>query len=140
EEITAQVEKLKANQKTIVTQPETKNPKPETTISEINYDDFAKLELRVGTITAAEKVKKAAKLLQLTVDMGNEIRIIVSGIAEHYTAEQMIGKQVSVVANLAPRKIKGIESKGMILMAEDADGKLKIVSPLEIVNAGSKIS
>ncbi|GDX52376.1 methionine--tRNA ligase [Bacteroidota bacterium] len=140
EEITAQVEKLKANQKQVVLQTEPKNPESEIANSVINYDDFAKLELRVGTVTAAEKVKKADKLLQLTIDMGNEVRTIVSGIAEHYTPEQMIGKQVSVVANLAPRKIKGIESKGMILMAEDADGKLKIVSPAETVNSGSKIS
>ena len=140
EEITAQVEKLKANQKQVVLQTEPKYPESEIANSVINYDDFAKLELRVGTVTAAEKVKKADKLLQLTVDMGNEVRTIVSGIAEHYTPEQMIGKQVSVVANLAPRKIKGIESKGMILMAEDADGKLKIVSPTETVNSGSKIS
>jgi methionyl-tRNA synthetase len=140
EEITAQVEKLRANQKQVVTQPETTNPKPETVFTTINYDDFAKLELRVGTISAAEKVKKADKLLQLQVDLGNETRTIVSGIAEHYAPENIIGQQVCIVANLAPRKIKGIESKGMILMAEDEFGKLKFVMPSEAIKAGSKIS
>ena len=140
EEITAQVEKLHANQKQVVTQTETTNPKPETVSATINYDDFAKLELRVGIITAAEKVKKADKLLQLQVDVGTEIRTIVSGIAEHYSPENIIGQQVCIVANLAPRKIKGIESKGMILMAEDENGKLKFVMPSEAIKAGSKIS
>ncbi len=140
EEIQKQIDKLHSNKKEVVTvktdEPITNNQQLPT----INFDDFSKLELRVGRILKAEKVAKADKLLQLSVDMGNEVRTIVSGIAEHYTPEEMVGKQVSVVANLAPRKIKGIESKGMILMAEDADGKLRIISPSESVNAGSKIS
>ena len=86
----------------------------------IQYDDFAKLELKAGTVTACEKVAKADKLLKLEVDLGTEKRTIVSGIALHYSAEEMVGKQVIVVTNLAPRKMKGIESQGMILTAEDS--------------------
>lgn len=111
------------------------NPK-----SEIIYDDFAKLDLRVGTVTACEKVEKADKLLKLTIDLGTETRTIVSGIALHYKAEEMVGKQVVVVINLAPRKMKGIESQGMILTAEDRDGKLRLLKPEETVSPGSSIS
>ena len=106
---------------------------------EITYDDFSKIDIRVGTITAAEKVEKADKLLKLTVDMGFETRTIVSGIAEHFKPEEIIGTQVSVIANLAPRKLRGIESKGMILMAEDEAGKLQFVSPKVLTNNGSII-
>lgn len=95
----------------------------------IEFDDFAKIDLRAGTIVAAEKVKKADKLLQLQVDLGLETRTIVSGIALHFNPEDIVGQQVTVVANLAPRKMKGIESQGMILMSEDADGKLVFVAP-----------
>lgn len=96
---------------------------------QIVFDDFAKIDLRAGTIMAADKVKKADKLLQLEVDLGFEKRTILSGIAEHFKPEEIIGKKVVVVANLAPRKMRGIESNGMILMAEDADGTLFFVSP-----------
>ncbi len=96
---------------------------------EIVYDDFGKLDLRIGTITAAEKVEKADKLLKLQVDLGFEQRTIVSGIAQHFAPENLPGKQVIVVVNLAPRKMRGIESQGMILLAEQADGKLVFVSP-----------
>ncbi|MCB9081725.1 MAG: methionine--tRNA ligase [Lewinellaceae bacterium] len=95
---------------------------------EIQYDDFAKLDLRTGTIVAAERVPKADKLLKLSVDLGFETRTIVSGIAEHYTPESLAGKQVVIVANLAPRKLRGIESQGMILLAENGEGKLDFVS------------
>jgi methionyl-tRNA synthetase len=107
---------------------------------EIVYDDFAKLDLRIGTIVEAVKVPKADKLLQLTVDMGFETRTIVSGIALHFSPEEIIGKQVTVVANLAPRKMRGIESNGMILMAEDAEGKLHFMKPENVVNAGATVS
>jgi methionyl-tRNA synthetase len=107
--------------------------------TEISIDDFAKIDLRVGTILTAEKVEKADKLLKLSVDMGTEIRTIVSGIAAHFTVEELPGTQVSVVANLAPRKLRGIESKGMILLAEDADGKLHFVSPKDLTQNGSII-
>ncbi len=106
----------------------------------IVFEDFAKIDLKVGTITAAQKVEKADKLLQLTVDMGTEVRTIVSGIAMHFEAAAIVGKQVVVVANLAPRKMRGIESNGMILMAEDANGKLQFVAPSETVNNGSGVS
>jgi methionyl-tRNA synthetase len=123
----------------------TKLAKPEEEIKNpikpmIQYDDFAKLDIRVGTITAAEKVEKADRLLKLSVDIGSETRTVVSGIAEHFSPDECVGKQVSYLANLAPRKLRGIESAGMILMAEDADGKLKFVSPTEAVESGSVIA
>jgi methionyl-tRNA synthetase len=107
---------------------------------QIEYEDFKKLDLRVGTITAAEKVPKADKLLKLEVDMGFEKRTIVSGIAQHFAPEDVVNKQVVVVANLAPRKMRGIESNGMILMAEDAQGKLYFVNPDGIIANGSGVS
>jgi len=95
---------------------------------EITFDDFTKLDIRTGEILTAEKIKKADKLLQLTVDLGFEKRTIVSGIAQHFTPEEVIGKKVSVLINLAPRKLRGVESQGMILMAEDENGKLSFVA------------
>lgn len=112
----------------------------ETTKPQINFDDFAKIELKAGTITAAEKVEKADKLLKLEVDLGTEKRTIVSGIALHFAPQNIVGKQVTVVTNLAPRKMRGIESNGMILMAEDADGKLVFINPDEAVHPGSNVS
>ncbi|MEC5142178.1 methionine--tRNA ligase [Chitinophaga sp. 212800010-3] len=106
---------------------------------EIQYEDFVKLDLRVGTIVNAEKVEKADKLLKLLVDIGTEKRTVVSGIAMHFKPEDIIGKQVTLVANLAPRKMRGIESQGMILMAED-NGKLVFVNPNENVASGSSVS
>jgi methionyl-tRNA synthetase len=153
-EIAAQVEKLKAGLAAAmeqikanepVTKVDTTNtPKEEAPVAtakpEIQYDDFAKLDLKVGTIVAAEKVEKADKLLKLQVDMGTETRTIVSGIALHYKPEEITGKQVVVVTNLAPRKMRGIESQGMILMAEDASGKLHFVNPEATINAGAGVS
>ncbi len=107
---------------------------------EIVFDDFAKIDLKVGTILSAEKVQKADKLLKLEVDLGYEKRTIVSGIAIHFEPEAIIGKQVVVVANLAPRKMRGIESNGMILMSEDPDGKLQFVNPDIFVPNGSGVS
>ncbi len=106
---------------------------------EIVYDNFDKLDLRIGTILSAEKVKKADRLLQLEVDLGFEKRTIVSGIAQHFIPEELVNKQVIVVANLAPRKMKGIESKGMILTAEQPDGKLILVSPDSATINGSNV-
>jgi methionyl-tRNA synthetase len=127
-------------------QPTTGNEQPTTDNqsanlkSEIVFDDFAKIDLKTGTIVSAEKVEKADKLLKLEVDLGFEVRTIVSGIALHFDPAAIVGKQVVVVANLAPRKMRGIESNGMILMAEDADGKLKFVAPNETVANGSGVS
>jgi methionyl-tRNA synthetase len=105
----------------------------------IAYDDFAKLDLRVGTILSAEKVEKADKLMKLTVDLGHERRTIVSGIAQHFSPEEIRGRQVVVVANLSPRKMRGIESNGMILMAEDGAGRLHFVNPDDKADPGSVV-
>jgi methionyl-tRNA synthetase len=104
------------------------------------YDDFSKIDLRVATIVAAEKVEKADKLLKLTLNTGIDTRTVVSGIALHFKPEEIIGQQVTLLANLAPRKIRGIESNGMILMAEDADGKLVFVQPGRTTAEGSTIA
>lgn len=143
EEIEFQIQKLNEKSKKVEeakntnTEVETKN----TTLKPIiQFDDFAKIDLRIGTITTAEKVEKADKLLKLEVDLGFEKRTIVSGIALHYKPEEIIGKQVTVVCNLAPRKMRGIESNGMILMAEDKAGKLYFVHPDFIVDKGSIVS
>ena len=106
---------------------------------EVSFDDFQKMDIRVSTILAAEKVAKTKKLLKLTIDTGIDQRTIVSGIAEYYTPEQLVGRQVLVLANLAPREIKGIESRGMILMAEDALGRLVLVQPEDKTMAGAMI-
>jgi len=142
-EIAAQVEKLKAGLVKATTEntlTETTDNAPAPVKETIQFDDFAKIDLRVATITAAGKVPKADKLLQLEVDLGFEKRTIVSGIALHFAPEDIIGQQVVIVANLAPRKMRGIESNGMILMAEDKDGKLRFVSPAEAVASGSGVS
>ena len=103
----------------------------------VSFDDFGKMDIRVSTVVAAEKVAKTKKLLKLTVDTGMDTRDIVSGIAEHYKPEELIGKQVLVLVNLAPRTLKGIESSGMILMGSDASGKLVLLSPQDKVNSGT---
>jgi len=107
--------------------------------AEIQYDDFAKMDIRVGKIIEAIRVPKADKLLQLTIDTGIDTRTVVSGIAEHFSPEEIIGQQVSVLVNLAPRKMRGVESQGMILMAEDENGKLVFVNPNREVGPGSEI-
>ncbi|MGZ3837036.1 MAG: methionine--tRNA ligase [Flavisolibacter sp.] len=106
----------------------------------IAYEDFAKLDLRIGTIQSAEKVEKADKLLKLQVELGFETRTIVSGIAQHFSPESLLNRQVIVVANLAPRKMRGIESQGMILMAEQPDGQLILVNPDSLTANGSVVS
>jgi len=108
--------------------------------AEVTYDDFAKLDLRVAQVIACEKVEKADKLLKLTLQVGSEERTVVSGIALHFQPEEVVGKQVLLLANLALRKMRGIESQGMILMAEDADGKLVFMSPSINVVPGSGVS
>lgn len=116
-----------------------KEYKAEPQKDEAQFDDFMKMDIRVGTIKACEKVAKTKKLLELTVDTGIDTRTIVSGIAEHFEPEQLVGKQACFLVNLAPREIKGITSNGMILMAQDADGKLRLVQPNEAVKPGSQV-
>jgi len=145
EEVTAQVEKLQKAEAAAAAVPaavsaNTEAPSLPEQKAEIVYDDFAKMDLRVGTIVSAEKVEKADKLLKLEVDLGYEKRTVVSGIAQHFKPEEIVGRQVVVVANLAPRKMRGIESKGMILMAEDNQGKLHFIQPGNMVNPGSPVS
>jgi len=115
------------------------NPNANPMKDEIQFDDFTKIDLRTATILEAEKVEKADKLLKLTVDTGVDVRTVVSGIAESFTAEEIIGKQVMILLNLAPRKIRGIESQGMLLLTTKADGKLSFVTPDETVENGIEI-
>jgi methionyl-tRNA synthetase len=98
------------------------------------------MDIRIGTIMKAERVEKSKKLLKLEVNTGIDTRTVMSGIAEHYSPEEMVGKQVTILVNLAPRKIMGVESKGMILMAAHKDGKLRLLQPSEKVEPGSTIS
>ena len=139
-EIAAQIEKLKSGLKQME-EPKKEEVKPEVPAKAvIQFDDFAKIELKTGTVLSAEKVEKADKLLKLSVDLGSETRTIVSGIALHFAPEDIVGKQVTVVTNLAPRKMRGIESNGMILMAEDKAGKLHFISPGQPIDPGSMVS
>ncbi|MGN6601062.1 MAG: methionine--tRNA ligase [Ginsengibacter sp.] len=143
EEVKAQIDKLENNAKAAaesVSKTEGVKEEKVQLKPEIVYDDFAKIDLKVGTIVSAKKVEKADKLLQLTIDLGFEKRTILSGIAQHFSPEEIEGKQVVVVANLAPRKMRGIESNGMILMAEDKEGKLHFVKPESVIANGSGVS
>lgn len=135
-QIEAQLEKLQQTKKANELASATVEPQK----ANIEYDDFAKMDIRVGTILAAEKVAKTKKLLKLTIDTGIDTRTIVSGIAEYYSPEEIIGKQVSVLVNLAPKALKGIESQGMILMAENLDGSLSFISPEKPIRNGGTIS
>lgn len=135
-QIEAQLEKLQQTKKANELASATVEPQK----ANIEYDDFAKMDIRVGTILAAEKVAKTKKLLKLTIDTGIDQRTIVSGIAEYYKPEEIIGKQVSVLVNLAPKALKGIESQGMILMAENLDGSLSFISPEKPIRNGGTIS
>ena len=140
EEIAFQINKLKSGAMEVMPKPvETSSNEPQLK-PEIVYDDFGKIDLKTGVILSAQKVPKADKLLQLEIDLGFEKRTILSGIAMHFEPEVIIGKQVVVVANLAPRKMRGIDSNGMILMAEDEQGKLHFVQPENVIAAGSKVS
>ena len=133
--IQAQVDKLLATKKAN----ELASVKAAPAKENIQYEDFMKMDIRVGKIIAAEKVAKTKKLMKLTVDTGIDERTIVSGIAEHYTPEEVIGRQVSVLVNLEPKPLKGIVSQGMILMAENADGSLSFVTPDKEVKPGSEV-
>ena len=134
--IDAQLEKLQATKLANEQENKVVEPQKET----IEFDDFTKLDIRIGTILEAEKVAKTKKLLKLKVDVGIDTRTIVSGIAESFSPEDIIGQQVSVLVNLAPRKIRGVESQGMILMTDTPDGKLAFVEPEKTVKNGQQIS
>lgn len=127
EEIQAQLDKLEATKKDNAQMNKAVEPQKDS----ITFDDFSKLDMRVGTIIEAEKMAKAKKLLVLKVDTGLDVRTIVSGIAESFSPEEIIGKKVTVLINLAPRALRGVDSEGMILMTENADGKLVFLNPDE---------
>jgi methionyl-tRNA synthetase len=133
--IEAQVQKLLNTKKAN----EAANYKASPVRETIEYDDFAKLDIRVGNILECKKVPKADKLLQFKIADGLENRTIISGIAQHYKPEDLVGKQICFVANLVPRKLKGIVSEGMILSAEDFDGKLSVITPEKEVKPGSEV-
>lgn len=134
-DIQKQLDKLEANKKTNAIN----NAEVEPQKKNITFEDFSAMDIRVGTIIAAEKVAKTKKLLKLTIDTGIDTRTIVSGIAEYYSPEDIVGKQVSVLVNLAPKNLKGIESQGMILMAENADGELAFITTQKQFKNGSTI-
>ena len=133
--IEAQIQRLEDTKK----QNEINSYKPEEVKENVSFDEFMKLDIRVGTVLECTKVPKADKLLQFRIDDGMGGRTIVSGIAQHYNPEDLVGKQVCFIANFPPRKLKGIESQGMILSAEDANGRLVVVSPSDLVTNGVKV-
>jgi len=107
---------------------------------EVSFEDFSKMDIRIGKIVKAERVEKSKKLLKLQVDTGIDVRTVMSGIAEFFSPEQVLNKQVTILVNLAPRKIMGVESQGMILMASDKDGSLRLLQPAEMMSPGSMVS
>ena len=133
--IEAQIQRLEDTKK----QNEINSYKPEEVKENVSFDEFMKLDIRVGTVLECQKVPKADKLLQFKIDDGMGGRTIVSGIAQHYNPEDLVGKQVCFIANFPPRKLKGVESQGMILSAEDANGKLVVISPSDLVTNGVKV-
>ena len=136
EAIQKQLQKLENSKK--INELETK--KPLSLASEVTYDDFAKLDIRIASVLQAEKMPKSDKLLKLLLDTGIDQRVVLSGIAKHFSPEEIIGRQVCVLCNLAPRKMMGEVSNGMILMAEDKDGSLKFIEPSAVVWNGAKVS
>jgi methionyl-tRNA synthetase len=107
---------------------------------EVSFEDFSKMDIRIGKIVKAERVEKSKKLLKLQVDTGIDVRTVMSGVAEFFSPEEILNKQVTILVNLAPRKIMGVESQGMILMAADKDGSLRLLQPAEVVAPGSMVS
>ena len=139
DEILVEVEKIMEAQKP---KEEVKVEEPVIDIEakeEIEYDDFAKLQFQVGEIIACEEVKKSKKLLCSQVKIGSQVKQIVSGIKQHYTAEEMVGKKVMVLVNLKPAKLAGVVSEGMLLCAEDAEGNLALMTPEKEMPAGAEI-
>ena len=141
EVIDAQLQRLENIRKENAERAAKEQPKPAAAPQkeECTFEDFEKMDIRTATVLESERVPKTEKLLKLTIDTGIDTRVIVSGIAEYYTPEQMIGKQICILANLAPRKIRGIESKGMILMAKEPDGAMRVVSPEERLANGANV-
>ena len=137
EEIEIQIQKLQKSKEIGKTEPEKSKVMPQKDV--IQYDDFQKMDIRVGTILEAERVPKTEKLMKLKIDTGINIRTVVSGIAEYFTPEEIIGKQVSILVNLQPRTLKNIESQGMILMASNSEGKLEFILPQNKTENGSVI-
>jgi methionyl-tRNA synthetase len=135
ETIEQQLEKLNAHRKEQPQKPLNVPPMKDL----IEFDDFQKMDIRVGRVLTAERVPKTDKLIQMRVDTGVDERTVISGIAEHYAPEDMVGKQVTILLNLKPRKIRGIESQGMLLFAEDENGRLHITAPSEELSPGSSI-
>ncbi len=133
----AKLEAAKAANKAAAREAEAHRAAPQK--PECTFEDFGKMDIRTATVLEAERVPKTDKLLKLTIDTGIDKRTIVSGIAEYYTPEQMLGRQICILANLQPRKIRGIESKGMILMARQADGKMRFITPEETLSNGAEI-
>ena len=133
--IATQLQKLNDKRKSVELESQPVTPAKPT----ITFDEFAQMDIRIGTVVKAERMEKSKKLLKLQVDTGLDTRTILSGIAEHYTPEEMVGKQVTLLVNLAPRKMMGIDSQGMILMAEDKHGKLRLVQPNVAVSNGSGV-
>ncbi|MCA6415255.1 MAG: methionine--tRNA ligase subunit beta, partial [Cytophagales bacterium] len=136
EVIQGQIKKLLDSKKAM----EIANQPVDPAEAEVSFDEFAKMDIRIGTVITAERVEKSKKLLKLQVDTGIDKRTVMSGIAEHFSPEGIVGKQVTILVNLAPRKIMGVESQGMILMAANKDGKLRLLQPNEAVCPGSTIS
>ena len=138
--IEAQVAKLEAIKKAKEAEAAAEEAKKVTPQkAECTFEEFEKMDIRTATVLEAERVPKTDKLLKLTIDTGIDTRTIVSGIAEYYTPEEMVGRQICILANLAPRKIRGIESKGMILMARQGDGKMRFITPAETLSNGAEI-
>jgi methionyl-tRNA synthetase len=143
DDILVEVEKIMEAQRPKEAQPVVEEPQ-EVVIDieakeEIEYDDFMKLQFQVGEIIACEEVKKSKKLLCSQVKIGSQVKQIVSGIKQHYTAEEMVGKKVMVLVNLKPAKLAGVLSEGMLLCAEDADGNLALMTPEKEMPAGAEI-
>ncbi|MBO5803819.1 MAG: methionine--tRNA ligase [Bacteroidales bacterium] len=138
-QIDAQLQRLEDIRKKNEEAAKAKEPKVAPAKEQCTFEDFEKMDIRTATVLEAERVPKTDKLLKLKIDTGLDVRTIVSGIAEYYTPEEMVGKQISILANLAPRKIRGIESQGMILMAKELDGKMRIVTPEERLGNGATI-
>ncbi len=136
EVIEAQIKKLLDSKKAM----ELANQPVTPAKAEVTFDEFSKMDIRIGKVLTAERVEKSKKLLKLSVDTGIDTRTVMSGIAEYFSPEEVIGKQVTILVNLAPRKIMGVESQGMILMAEDNDGKLRMLRPQEVVSEGAAVS